>query len=153
MIDIISHYGWCDRGQTRLFHAPPSVTFISNLQAKIFCLEGDLYRVLCWVTHEAILIVKQTKPEATLFNYFATKQTVLNHSKAYVSTGMLFSPGSNSEFLSTHMLHLTKRFIDTSQIAKFMGPTWVLSAPDGPHVGPMNLAIRGWVIWSLRPIS
>ena len=25
-----------------------------------------------------------------------------------------------------------------------MGPTWVLSAPDGPHVGPMNLAIRGY---------
>ena len=24
-----------------------------------------------------------------------------------------------------------------------MGPTWVLLAPDGPHVGPMNLAIRG----------
>ena len=24
-----------------------------------------------------------------------------------------------------------------------MGPTWVLSAPDGPHVGPMNLVIRG----------
>ena len=24
-----------------------------------------------------------------------------------------------------------------------MGPNWVLSAPDGPHVGPMNLAI--WV--------
>ena len=24
-----------------------------------------------------------------------------------------------------------------------MGPTWVLSAPDGPHVGPMNLSIRG----------
>ena len=23
-----------------------------------------------------------------------------------------------------------------------MGPTWVLSVPDGPHVGPMNLAIR-----------
>ena len=23
-----------------------------------------------------------------------------------------------------------------------MGPTWSLSAPDGPHVGPMNLAIR-----------
>ena len=23
-----------------------------------------------------------------------------------------------------------------------MGPTWVMSAPDGPHVGPMNLAIR-----------
>ena len=23
-----------------------------------------------------------------------------------------------------------------------MGPTWVLSAPDGPHIGPMNLGIR-----------
>ena len=23
-----------------------------------------------------------------------------------------------------------------------MGPTWVLPAPDGPHVGPMNLAFR-----------
>ena len=23
-----------------------------------------------------------------------------------------------------------------------MEPTWVLSAPDGPHVGPMNLAIK-----------
>ena len=23
-----------------------------------------------------------------------------------------------------------------------MGPTWVLSAPDRSHVGPMNLAIR-----------
>ena len=23
-----------------------------------------------------------------------------------------------------------------------MGPTWALSAPDGPHVGPMNRAIR-----------
>ena len=21
-----------------------------------------------------------------------------------------------------------------------MGPTWVLLAPDGPHVGPMNIA-------------
>ena len=24
-----------------------------------------------------------------------------------------------------------------------MGPTWLLSVPDGPHVGPMNFAIRG----------
>ena len=23
-----------------------------------------------------------------------------------------------------------------------MGPTWVLSAPVGPHVGPMNLGIK-----------
>ena len=24
-----------------------------------------------------------------------------------------------------------------------IGPTWVLSAPDGPHVCPMNLAVWG----------
>ena len=27
-----------------------------------------------------------------------------------------------------------------------MGPTWVLLAPDGPHIGPMNLAIRAVVL-------
>ena len=26
-----------------------------------------------------------------------------------------------------------------------MGPTWVLSAPDGPHVGPVNLAISLYI--------
>ena len=28
------------------------------------------------------------------------------------------------------------------------GPTWVLSVPDGPHVGPINLAIRETMLWS-----
>ena len=27
-----------------------------------------------------------------------------------------------------------------------MGPTWVLSAPDGPHIGPMNLAIKEHIV-------
>ena len=27
-----------------------------------------------------------------------------------------------------------------------MGPTWVLSAPDGPHVGPTNLVIREFLL-------
>ena len=30
---------------------------------------------------------------------------------------------------------------DSKVHAANMGPTWVLSAPDGPQVGPMNLAI------------
>ena len=29
----------------------------------------------------------------------------------------------------------------STQIARFLGPTWVLLSPGGPHVGPMNLAI------------
>ena len=31
---------------------------------------------------------------------------------------------------------------DTKVHGENMGPTWVLSAPDGPHIGPMNLDIR-----------
>ena len=35
-------------------------------------------------------------------------------------------------------------FLDSKVHGANMGPTWVLSAPGGSHVGPMNLAI--WVI-------
>ena len=35
-----------------------------------------------------------------------------------------------------------KAFPDSEVHGANMGPTWALSAPDGPHVGPMNLAIR-----------
>ena len=33
-------------------------------------------------------------------------------------------------------------FPDSKDHGANMGPTWVLSAPGGPHVGPMDLAIR-----------
>ena len=38
-----------------------------------------------------------------------------------------------------------KPVLDSNVHGANMGPTWVLSAPDGSHVGPMNLAIRGIV--------
>ena len=34
-----------------------------------------------------------------------------------------------------------------------MGPTWVLSAPDGPHVGPMNLAFRNITSHVMWPVT
>ena len=34
-----------------------------------------------------------------------------------------------------------------------MGPTWILSAPDGPHVGPMSLAIKGGSVMSMMKAS
>ena len=34
-----------------------------------------------------------------------------------------------------------------------MGLTWVLSAPDGPHVGPMNLDIRDCIIIKVHPVE
>ena len=33
-------------------------------------------------------------------------------------------------------------FPDSKVHGANMGPTWVLSAPGGPYVGPINLAIR-----------
>ena len=38
-------------------------------------------------------------------------------------------------------------FSDSKVHGANMGPTWVLWAPDGHHVGPMNLAIRVLRIW------
>ena len=34
-----------------------------------------------------------------------------------------------------------------------MGPTWVLSAPDGPHIGPINLAIREGTWTAVPPMA
>ena len=45
----------------------------------------------------------------------------------------------------------TKNFFLSSQIEVYganMGPIWALSAPDGPHVGPMNFAIRDGLYWA-----
>ena len=36
----------------------------------------------------------------------------------------------------------TQSFQDRKVHGANMGPTWVLSATDGTHVGPMNLALR-----------
>ena len=47
------------------------------------------------------------------------------------------------EFTRVEWIHSIKN--DTIQDSKVhvahMGPTWVLSAPGGPHVGPKNVAI------------
>ena len=44
-------------------------------------------------------------------------------------------------FKLSYVLHFCY-YPDSTVHGANLGPTWVLSAPDGPHVGPMNLAIR-----------
>ena len=39
-------------------------------------------------------------------------------------------------------------FPDSKVHGANMGPIWVLSAPDGPHVGPMSLAVRVFILHS-----
>ena len=41
-----------------------------------------------------------------------------------------------------HTKHKEIAYPDSKVHVANMGPTWALSAPDGPHIGPMNLAIR-----------
>ena len=53
---------------------------------------------------------------------------VPSHNKAWTSTGVWYC--SNNPDSKVHGANMV--------------PTWVLSAPDGPHVGPMNLTIKEW---------
>ena len=51
---------------------------------------------------------------------------------------------SNSDFIQ----HWILRIIPDSKVhGANIGPTWVLSARDGPHVGPVNLAIGDVFLW------
>ena len=43
--------------------------------------------------------------------------------------------------------------LDSKVHGSNMGPTWVLSAPCGPHVGPINLAVRVNILFYARLIS
>ena len=65
-----------------------------------------------------------------------------------VLTQDIFQYGVGRHLLDLIWL-LLKRTPDSKIHGANMGPTWVLPAPDGPHVGPMNLAIRDLIHMSL----
>ena len=60
--------------------------------------------------------------------------TMLGHRQTQGRPWMVTNKGSVS------MSDRTYRKTDSKIRGANMGPTWVLSAPDGPRVGPMNLA-------------
>ena len=77
--------------------------------------------------------------------------TVPNRNHGYQAI-MLPSCSQVLQRLPVFGIHLLALFLpDIFPDSKFhganMGPTWVLSAPDGPHVGPMNLATRVFSKW------
>ena len=51
-------------------------------------------------------------------------------------------------YTRTKWLNGYRIYPDSKVHGTHMGPNWVLSAPDGPHVGPMNRAIRDIVLWN-----
>ena len=72
--------------------------------------------------------------------------TSVGHSLLNPSTTWYFFP--KYDYISWYGFLLLQYFCtkldypDSNVCGANIGPTWVLSAPDGPHVGPMNLAIR-----------
>ena len=49
---------------------------------------------------------------------------------------------SRASMLTDASAKLSYTFPDSRAHGANMGPTWILSAPGGPHVDPVNLAIR-----------
>ena len=58
----------------------------------------------------------------------------------------LFGDGEWAYATGVELVLVTHIFPDSKVHGANMGPTWVLSAPDGPHFGPMDLAIRVGVL-------
>ena len=65
--------------------------------------------------------------------------------KGKTGVAALLMHWSSRNYAENINLYQSQRYTDGKVHGVNMGPTWVLSAPDGPHVGPMNLAIWVWV--------
>ena len=71
----------------------------------------------------------------------------------FVMYVIIYSCGDLVYYLSIFIKRVPGRIYPDSKVqGANMGPTWVLSAPDGPHVGPMNLAIRVKITLRSKPI-
>ena len=47
-------------------------------------------------------------------------------------------------------IYSANKYPDSKVHGANMGPTWVLSAPDGPHVGLTNLAIKVVILQKIQ---
>ena len=56
-------------------------------------------------------------------------------------------PQRNSPSHVSQYVRIYEMYPDSKVYRARMGPTWVLSAPDGPHVGHMNFAIM--LLWTI----
>ena len=99
----------------------------------------------CTKLTDAILQSKGPETHATVSVFvclrsFSMKKMDITLDKIYWNNSIF---DSDMWTLTDMLLYITP---DSKVHGTNMGPTWVLSPPDGPHVGPMNLAIRGYYI-------
>ena len=96
--------------------------------------------------------MQQNTIKYELWTYFLkalrldTKLVFTEHSKRYKKNKLW-------HYFVESTINFDKKLAPDSRIhGANMGPTWVLSAPGGPHVGPMNLAIRGLLLTTAEQI-
>ena len=155
IIFILFKTGLCDNGylqnlkMTKTFKAMSIVTSKDRcpLCLKLFPLPNIQFYSL----YDRILNLKY--PQQLCYAWFLGIRLQFNSwkdSKATITTECSYSAilfcnnVSNINLILTYnhkMNHLGSN-PDSKVHAAHMGPTWVLSAPGGPHVGPVNLAVR-----------
>ena len=72
-----------------------------------------------------------------MMSYLYNKNSHTCKDCPYIEMG----PSISFQNINLVWCHCNKNHPDSKVHGANMGPTWVLLAPDGPHVGPMNLAI------------
>ena len=87
---------------------------------------NDRFILIFWNVHSVTVYIDETLP----YIYF------------WIFANALEILWSCTKLLGYGIWNTTNDYPDSKIHGANMGPTWVLSAPGGPHVGPINLAIR-----------
>ena len=123
-------------------------TYVNIVRQNIYQCQQYLFTWLelrCWSSlwwiqfNAAIRITGQTAYWRYMYNFMW-----INYISAKNAGGPMFSD-SYSWSVGNSLYQTCQISIvpDSKVHGANMGPTWVLSAPDGPNDGPKNLAIRG----------
>ena len=109
---------------------------ILELQDSFVYCNVPVWQLYSWIHHRTfshiiVLCAKFLKDASTVKNVMEFK--VLDVSQPL---------SCNWSFVTIICGFPSQKLPDSKVHGANMGPTWVLSAPDEPHVGPMNLAIR-----------
>ena len=116
--------------------------FIQNInQQKLY--ESDIFQIITFLSAVLQDII------SILNNGIWTRKSTLMATKCRAT---LYFNSSLGTLMTQHkpciwMGTAVKCNPDSKVHGANIGPTWVLSAADGPHVGPMNLAIREVTMW------
>ena len=97
---------------------------IQMLDIKIFFWTPSIYTLILSGSLKLFWILRKVPINMISFTYLTYKLYIIS------------SP------CSMHRKNHTSIYLDSKVHEANMGPTWVLLAPEGPHVGPMNLASR-----------